>query len=124
MSSSPVYMFGMLFFGLMMIFMVDMIAYTSNYLNASNAAAALMNVGEKYGEIREDNVNVLMDRYELSQDEWDVTYTEGAAQLDETIQLHLTSSYQIKILSVLGEQNRWSIPISIQREVTSSVYQR
>ena len=128
MSSTPFYMFGLIFFGLFTLFLPDFTAYSLSYVKANHAAEAIIESGQKNGGIDQAVVNQILDDRNISSDNWSIIYTENLVDFNEPMTVQISGSYKIKALNIIskafGDSINTNLPINIQRETVGQVYRR
>ena len=128
MSSTPFYMFGLIFFGLIALFLPDFTAYSLNYVKANHIAEAIIESGQKNGGIDQAIVDQILDDRNISSDNWSIIYTENLVDFNEPMTVQISGSYKIKALNIIskafGDSINTNLPINIQRETVGQVYRR
>ncbi|MEK5176711.1 DUF4320 family protein [Heyndrickxia sp. FSL W8-0496] len=128
MSSTPFYMVGLIFFALFALLLPDIAGFATNYVKANNAASAIIDSGQKYGEIDRDSANQILTDRNLSPNQWSVSFTQSKVDFNEPMTVQVKGGYQIMALYMIGKAFGDSInsyiPINIQREAVGQVYRR
>lgn len=121
-------MVGLIFFALFALLLPDIAGFATNYVKANNAASAIIDSGQKYGEIDRDSANQILTDRNLSPNQWSVSFTQSKVDFNEPMTVQVKGGYQIMALYMIGKAFGDSInsyiPINIQREAVGQVYRR